>query len=249
MTGAIRRLDWDSEFFGFAVAEFNSARDGGKDVGAAVEAARDKGVALLVYSVPAGTNVSLPDKAHHVDTRHTYVCDFSRIAFGAPKAAPLIAFHEGRDPSPEFDRLGVMSGQHSRFFADPLFPRPAAEALYIAWMRRALSREFGDHVLVAREKGGEIAAMYSGRIDKEGFGVPDLMAVDPRLRGKSLGEGFFKTSMLHYRDRGILKGRLRSQGRNAFARAIYERLGWTLAAREDVYHVWLSSPTVKERYY
>ncbi|MEE2565165.1 GNAT family N-acetyltransferase [Hyphobacterium marinum] len=241
-----RKLDWDSDFFGFTVVEAHSTRSGEGDLDRVVGAACQMGATLLVYTVPAGSPVSLPGRAAHVDVRHTYICDYSRITFGPPEAAHLIEFHEGRDPLPELDRLALLSGQHSRFFNDPLFPRPAAEALYTTWMRRALTREFGDHVLVARDPDGVIAAMYSGRIDSAGFGVPDLMAVDPRLRGRALGAGFLQTSMLHYRERGIVKGRLRSQGRNRFARAIYERLGWTLAACEDVYHVWLGVPPVKE---
>lgn len=245
----VQRLAWDTEFFGFTVVETVSAQTDGRDLGDAIDAARQFDATLLVYTVPDGVRVAARDRVVHVDTRHTYVCDYSRVNAGPPAAASLIEFHDGRDPSPEFDRLGLMSGQHSRFFNDPLFPRPAAEALYIAWTRRALSRDFGDHVLVARDTEGEIAAMYSGRIDAQGYGVPDLMAVEPHMRGRSLGSGFLQTSMQHYRDRGILKGRLRSQGRNTFARAIYERLGWTLAAREDVYHVWLGPPPVKERYF
>jgi len=248
MTDGPRLLDWDSRFFGFTVVDAVSSDPDGGDLARVTAQAGEMGASLLVYTKPMGPLLAPRTGVRHVDIRHTYVCDFSKLGFDRSGISGLIEFHDGRESSPEIDQLGILSGIHSRFFTDPLFPRKAADGLYIAWVRRALSRDFGDHVLVARDPTGEIAALYSGRIDANGIGVPDLMSVLPHFRGHSLGTGFFKRSMLHFRDRGILQGRLKSQGRNQFARAIYESLGWTLEAREDVYHVWLKEPVVKDTY-
>tara|TARA_R110002072_G_scaffold58498_3_gene149121 strand:+ start:265 stop:1011 length:747 start_codon:yes stop_codon:yes gene_type:complete len=239
---------WDSRFFGFTVVDAVSNDPDGGDLTRATAEAGEMGASLLVYTKPMGPLLAPRTGVRHVDIRHTYVCDFNCLAFDRTGISERIVFHDGPESSETIDRLGILSGIHSRFFVDPDFPRPAAEGLYIAWVRRALTREFGDHVLVARDDAGDIAALYSGRVDSNGIGVPDLMSVLPHFRGHSLGTGFLKRSMLHFRDRGILQGRLKSQGRNQFARAIYESLGWTLEAREDVYHVWLKEPVIKDAY-
>lgn len=247
-SATLKRLDWDSNFFGFEVFGYDSNIFDGSDYENALKAAQSNGATLFVYSAPGGVQLDIGTKAIHVDTRHVMECEFDKLPANLVGASPPVEPYFDREPTPILDQLGVMSGVHSRFFFDPMFPRKAAEAMYTVWIRRALSGELGDMTRIARDQTGEIGAMFIGRIDGQGVAIATLMAAFPHMRGQKLGERFFADFADWALKHDCPIGRVNCQDRNHFARSIYERMGWTYLDRREVFHTWLGEPSTKDHY-
>lgn len=240
---------WDSTFFGFGVSSLHSNHHSLDHLTRAIDHSRDAGVTLLVYHAPFGTQMPESLFARHVDTRHVYTLSLGGLDLTQFKTPPdIIEPYEGRGTTDEFDQLGIQSGMYSRFFHDPVFPKSAAEALYVTWMRKSLSREIADLVLVARDGQGKVAAMFTNYTSPDGIIQPSLMAAFDHMRGLGLGRGFFLSGMIWAKAQGYTFGRIRTQGRNHFARKIYESLGCELEFKQEIFHIWLKDPVIKERY-
>ncbi|MEE2565164.1 hypothetical protein [Hyphobacterium marinum] len=245
MTGTPRRLDWDSDFFGFEVAEsvFDHAQP--TDVEAAVATAREQGAALLVCRMPAGAvdPASLPGVL--ADTRHIYAMPPTRPVPDWPvDGLPGLEPYAARVMAPDLARLAVQSGRQSRFFRDPDFPRPAARALYTRWMERIVTRELSERVLVLVARGGDgcCTAMGATYLGTDGHGQPSLMAALPGRANSGFGRAYFRAMMMWFHDEGVTEARIRTQARAGAACNLYERAGWVLERREDIVHVWLDRP-------
>lgn len=245
MTATPRRLDWDSDFFGFDIAESVFEQPRPRDVDAAVEAAREQGAALLVCRMPAGAldPTCLPGVL--ADTRHIYTMPTDGPVPDWPvDRLPELEPYQARVLTPELTRLAIESGHESRFFRDPDFPRPAAVALYTRWLERIVTRELSDRilVLVARSSDGRCAAMGATYLSADGRGHPSLMAALPDRATRGFGRAYFRAMMVWFREQGVTGARIRTQARARAACNLYERAGWVLERREDIVHVWLNTP-------
>ncbi len=125
--------------------------------------------------------------------------------------------------------LGIME----QFYAEEGYPWDAAAA------GRALAGlltapDWGAVLVI--ERAGDIEAYavltfgysleYHGRL-----GLLDELFVAPALRGQGLGQRLIQAAALRCRDAGLATLHLEVEGRNARARALYERLGFRDAGR------------------
>lgn len=240
MSSAPRRLDWDSDFFGFGVSEavLDAPAPGG--VTELVEAARAQDAALLVIRAPAGALEPRQIPGLLADTRHIYAMPPHRPVPDWPGNLPELEQYDATMLTPDLACIAVESGRQSRFFRDPDFPRASAEALYVRWLERIVTRDLSGRVLllVDRDRDGAIAAMGATYIDDEGRGVPSLMAALPGRAASGFGRAYFRAMMLWLRAEGVTEARIRTQARARAACNLYERAGWVVERREDIFHVW-----------
>jgi len=244
-------VEWDTDFFGFPVADISSPFQDGLDFEASICSAKALGTTLLVY------------RAHHKsalpDVEETVCLADSKITFIMPASVPLpdwtvkhvnVEAYESHSMTPALAKLAMLAGHKSRFFMDPMFPRPAAEAMYVLWMKRIVSRALGDrvHVLVERDAEDEICAFGATYIDSKGHAVPSLMAGFPDVYTPGFGRVYFSAMMNWFRAERISEARIKTQGRNHAAQKIYNSAGWTVGQHQDIYHVWLGEPLVKSSY-
>jgi len=250
VASSLKLLAWDTQFFGFRVAAYHAAQHYADELQKQLQAARDAGIVLFTYFAPAGTQITPSIKHSLVDTRHIYMHDLNGDVLDGLRDPPdTIEVYHSKTTTPELEALGVLSGTHSRFFYDPIFPDKAAEAMYISWTRQCCANQSEFLILIAKDESGEIAGWLATR-DKRDLGVfqPMLMAVNPSIRGQGIATGFFTYVMNWGQEKGFKMGRVNTQGRNKVACRIYERLGWTLESRKDVFHIWLADPTEKVEY-
>ena len=245
----IELRDWDSKFFGFNIAELYQTNFNDKELRNAVVSAKTQNVSLLVYDVSAHTKFSCEETVVLADRRHTYKFNLESSDLTQISSGPdVIEIYEGSESNDKLESLAVLAGKHSRFFSDPNFPKPAAIALYKAWMRASVKKEMADVVFIVRDNEGGIAGIGTGRIDSDGTGVPTLMAVGEHMVGKGLGRSFVLACMKWLKQSGVKTARITTQSENKLACNCYKRMGWELQERRDIFHIWLKSPTVKVAY-
>lgn len=240
---------WDSGFFGFPVAHVESEAHDTKQFNKALTSAREMGVILLVYKAPFGTQISCDDPHVLADTRLTYRYSIGDMALrDLPSPSYPVEIYDGKTPLPVFDLLAEKWGTHSRFYVDEMFPKSAADAMYVHWVRRMVKREMADLFLVARDRHGDIGAISSARIDSTGLGAPLMMVADDRLVGLGLGRSFVLTIMQWLKENGVENAELVAQASNRLACNTYKKLGWQLKSKQDIFHIWLGSPVILDTY-
>ena len=145
---AVRRLEWDSEFFGFSIGEGHPATL--DDVAAVDGWAADERLRCVYICVPA-ENFALMHAAESLGFHLMGVHVTSDIC--APFATAAEADHVVVRPARPTDVAAlerIAGGAHpdTRFYADPGFSRESCRRLYETWIRRS-TEGWADCVLVA----------------------------------------------------------------------------------------------------
>lgn len=242
-------LEWDTRFFGFKVAKLQVGHHSDKSLERAIGEAKTMGVTLFSYIAPVGSHLSVSESTGLVERRNLYGFDIGQMHLSEMPTEPYpLEVYTDTKPTPQFDRLAVTWGKSSRFFKDPTFPRLAAEAMYVYWMRAMLRRDGKEHILIARDNKGEISGITSGRINESGIGTPLMMVVEKSLFGLNVGPSFVIAHMRWLKQHHIKHAEIITHNSNKLACRIYEKLGWKLQSQQDVYHIWLKPPTLKDNY-
>lgn len=245
----VQYQDWDSTFFGFKIADYTPETHNISDVEKAIEIARAQDVSLLVYRAPKDVEPVPNLLITRVDRRQTYKFNLGGADLSAlPQGPNKIEIYNRKKSDLALENLIIKAGKYSRFFTDPIFPRPAAIALYRAWARASVSKDMADVVFVTRDSLGTIVGVGTGRIDDAGIGIPSLMAIDNKIAGKGFGRSFVFACMKWLQDQGATEAKLITQDANKLASNTYTRMGWKHESFQDIFHIWIKPPIVKTCY-
>jgi dTDP-4-amino-4,6-dideoxy-D-galactose acyltransferase len=119
-------------------------------------------------------------------------------------------------------------------------PRHVFPQLYLTWIRRSVSHEIADEVLVSKA-GGQLSGLVTLAV-KDGLGEIGLVAVAESQRGRGLGRCLMVAAESNASARGAQALEVVTQGANAAACALYTARGFELAREEAVYHIWMERP-------
>lgn len=215
-------LEWDSEFFGFAIGR----ADDGESADDALEHASEAGVACLYLSTPAADLAAVQRLvargARLVDIR----VELRRIG-APPRMPPGIRRASGDDDAVVSEGLSALSA-YSRFSADDRFARDRVTEMYRVWGASLLDRGL---VVVPDAGGGVVAASDSG-----GSVRLDLVWVDPAAAGRGLGRSLVEAALaLGGREEAVVV----TQAGNVAAVRLYEGCGFRIDDANVVVHAWL----------
>lgn len=258
-------LDWDTATFGFTTARITPPRLEAPALEAALAELARLDAKLVYWAADPyfaeGREAASACHGFLADRKVTYVIDgfddpalprpvLSASAGAAPpKPSPPWTISPIRsgvsdDALHSLHSLAIRAGIHSRFNTDPLFPTTLFRALYGEWMRKSLSGEIADAVLVAVDRpdaamGGDVPAGMITVSAREGAGSIGLVAVDAVHEGRGLGTDLLRAAGAWFAARGCAGATVVTQGGNAAACALYEKNGYRVGRREDVWHFWL----------
>jgi len=229
------RLAWDSDLFGFSVARLISS-----EVPQALAQMRHSGVRLAYASVRYDDQ----EARARMDEAGALLVDRKlrfRKELETSVARPIgIASWTGRPCTPELDALAIASGHASRFRLDPRVPPETFRTLYVTWMRRSVSGEIADEVLVIEDAGIPKAVVTIAQPDSsEQTGIIGLLAVAEGSRGRGYGRRLISASEAWCMDRGASALEVVTQGRNAGACSLYTSSGFRVVADDAIYHLWI----------
>ncbi len=244
----VRELEWDSRFFGIRVGELRAGQASTALLHEALDSA-SRGFDL-VHVRDANPEVMTSEllrvhRGEHVDTRAEFEC--SPVA--APRGGARVScgrirpFERDEDPS-DLVALAPQAAAHSRFRRDPRFPAEWVDRLYRVWIERSLSGSLADVVLVV-EVDDRLVGFHTIRTDGE-VGRIGLLALEAAFRGRGLGSALLSAGLGWMRDRGLARARVATQMDNPVCR-LYERSGYSLVGREEIYHFWPDRSTLAVR--
>lgn len=230
-------LPWDSAFFGFPTARILSQGLDTQALREILAALTQRNIRLAYWTVdPADAASNQAAEAcggFLADVRRTYLAE-PPVSDPARKRHAVAAFHD-RSEEVLFS-LAEEAGRYSRYRVDPAFPRPLFRALYREWMRKSLSGEMADEVLLA-EADGETVGTITVQA-RQGAGNIGLVAVDSRHQGRGAGSSLLQAAAEWFVGKGCVTAKVATQESNPAACALYEKNGYRLVGREHVHHFW-----------
>lgn len=180
-------LPWDSSLFGFPVARVSADAIRTGRLPRVVESLRAEGVRLAYVSLPwsdagAAAAVALVG-GECVDRKVRYR---KAVVAGLP-TPPGVESVLGTPCTAVLEELALASGTFSRFRADPRISPDVFERLYVAWIRRSMSGDIAEDVLVIRAADAVAGMATVAGADGGATGVIGLIAVGNGYRGNGYG--------------------------------------------------------------
>lgn len=229
----IRTLQWDSDFFGLQIgrADIFSLED------ALSLAARHVDLMQqfdLLYVFDSHNLGFVAKGARLVD---------EKILYSKPceprKQFPEISFYQASQPSADLYRLALVSGGYSRFKLDERLPKDSYERLYTRWIENACPKEgTNKQILTFLDTNNIAKGMIT--IDHQGeFGHIGLVAVDTDAQHQGIGGKIMSTLDGYLFEHGIKTLEVPTQKANTDACRWYEKNGFTIQSRTQIYHWWL----------
>jgi dTDP-4-amino-4,6-dideoxy-D-galactose acyltransferase len=245
-----RILEWDTNFFGFRVAQVNGHRLTQKYVRRIDKWCQKNDVSCLYFlsrSDDARTTriaedcnfrmvdirIALEAEAPDIKVNSMFICKEAKVRYALPE---------------DLNALSVMAQENhldSRFYYDENIPANLADELYETWIRKSCNG-YADAVLVAESNGFPVGYI-SCNIIKEDYargpaGNIGLFGVSKMVRGKGIGHMLLVHALDWFAAQSVRKITVISQGRNRAAQRLYQRCGFMTTSVELWYHKWYEIP-------
>jgi GNAT superfamily N-acetyltransferase len=241
--GCAAVVPWDSELFGFPVAQYRigSDRIAESQTGNLSECLLSwlhrNDVALCSSTVPAGNAFW---KSYLPSLGFEWVDLALRVALnGLHKTSLRPARFTLRRADPgDSDAIGAIAGQafhHGRYHADPRFPSELADRRYRLWATNALTASNPGDLLYVIGELGNVQGFYHVALDES---VADLRlaAVAPGLQGTMLGFDLYLAVLNTLKELGVRRVISTVSGTNTSVINVYAMLGFRFSEPEIVYH-------------
>lgn len=143
-----------------------------------------------------------------------------------------------KTPNKDLYHLALVSGVYSRFRLDKRLPAQSYEHMYSRWIEQSVNGAMADVVLVHRTD-SHIDGMITVQVENDTAHL-GLLAVDECAQGKGIGTMLIKaveSYLLNEADVRALKAA--TQWENKQACHLYEKNGFTVDEKTNIYHWWL----------
>lgn len=228
-------LDWDSNFFDFAVAKIENNILTDNNYIKLLEELFEEDIQLAYYS----------SKIPFVNQIDNLLYDIFPIIKSIPivkqlnKASKInnkISLYTEEYPEEDLIRLAQLAGKQGRFGKDPNIPESKCDELFKIWIINSVNKKFADEVYVYRED-SKIVGFSTIKI-VDGVGYAPLFAVDRNYEGKGIAFALMNAMEHILFENKCLKVLSDTQEMNKKAMKIYERYGFEFNPPEYVYHLW-----------
>jgi dTDP-4-amino-4,6-dideoxy-D-galactose acyltransferase len=234
-----RILEWDSNFFGIKVGRISCPTLRQEQLDEILSDMARAHVKLAYW--PSDTEIRSSATrelgGRLVDRKTTFEIDFRCLNPGDFISTGLVETYTPSMPVVELEALAIRSGQYSRFRVDPHISSDKFETLYKTWLRRSLTKQIANEVLVIRE-GGSVVGMVT-LVDDQGKGEIGLLAVGPQHTGRRYGEILVRAAQVGFIRNGYRFGQVTTQANNVPACNLYKKCGYSVKTVSYFYHFWL----------
>lgn len=226
----IKRLDWDSDFFGYEIGqtEINYFDQKCKSV-LLDETDRFK----LVYITSDKEIYPIIESAKLVDIK----IQLTKEVLIEEDCKKVNLSEYKLEDNEQLKKLAFQSGIYSRFKRDRNFTKNEYEKLYTKWIEDSINKLIADNIIVYKDNFNE----YKGFITvkhKMDFAEIGLIAVDELSRGKGIGAALLNYVNNLTKLAGLKKIIVTTQFENIPAMKLYERAGYKIISKKYIYHLW-----------
>jgi len=230
-------LTWDTKFFEIQTGRIIPTSLQENQLASILTEMRQKGFQLVYWASDHQYTYDFQSYSGIlVDKKTTFEINLQNINLDSmplPKTEP----YSNSLPFSKLEKLAVQSGAFSRFARDNKFPHEKFTALYETWIRKSVSGEMANEVLVIRQN-NHIAGMVT-LSNKNGVGDIGLISVDEEFRGRKFGQQLVCDAQRWFIQNGCHTAHVVTQGDNLPACRLYEKCGYQKIKIEFFYHFWL----------
>ena len=228
----IRKLDWDSEFFGLQIGRVDfQTQDDALALAQMHDELKRQYKLLYVFS-KEGLNFDAR-AVELVDEKVLYskICENKEIY-------PEVMTYEQPVPNKSLYKLALVSGEFSRFRLDKRLPEGSYEHLYRKWIENACPRGGSNKQIFAYVPDGIAKGMIT--VDYNGDHAQiGLVAVDPQCQHNGIGTKIMSTLERALYREGVMTIDVATQKANMDACRWYEKNGFEVKSVTPIYHWWL----------
>lgn len=229
----VRKLQWDSDFFKLSIGRVDVLNlEEWKECFQDVQTLKANYDLIYVFSK---FDCEINDKLLPLaDIKTIYRKEISHIT----NVSSSIDSYDAKEPNENLYELALISGVYSRFRLDKRFPSKSYERMYGCWIEQSTNGKMADKVFVHRSN-GVIDGMITLKIDDE-EGHIGLVAVGEDCRGKGIGSLLVQAVEEYlYTNTSIRLLKVVTQWENIPARHLYEKNGFLIDDKTNIYHWWL----------
>ncbi|MDD2984922.1 GNAT family N-acetyltransferase [Flavobacterium sp.] len=221
----IKRLDWDSDFFGIEVGELFT-----NSTNFVVNSDFD----LIYVKSDIKTDVEITSfEKSFTENKVVYQKDLVLVN---DSNSAIKEISEIEYSIEELYELAFESGKHSRFKLDYKIEKHKFFELYELWVVNSLNKKFADEVLIYKED-SKIIGFVSYKIT-DTFATIGLIAVNLNHQGKGIGKGLIHQVENKLIQKNIFELRIPTQESNVQACFFYEKLGYEKFQITIINHFW-----------
>jgi dTDP-4-amino-4,6-dideoxy-D-galactose acyltransferase len=235
-------LEWDTDFFGFAVAKIIPHRLTAGELESILALLKKQNVCLAYWACDPSDRES----QQSANSFGGFLAD-KKIIYGMNlRNAPEACFRKVETsieeyleslPNAALEALALESGVFSRFNVDPKIPKEQFESLYKLWILNSVNKKIADAVFVARDR-GKIFGMATVST-KNDCGHIGIIAVDKSMRRRHVGVDLVHTAQNWFVLQNSKTAQVVAQKDNVAACNLYEKCGFHIEKTEHFYHFWL----------
>jgi len=236
-------LPWDSNFFGFPVAQIRQERLSREDMSKVLAFCRHYKVKLLQFKCDAHDRDSIllaeENNFHFADVRMILSLPVNQD-MQEPQLINGIVFRQAE--LSDINALMKIADKlylNSRYYFDPNFPIDRVHDFYRDWVRKAVLGQFDDLAWLICENDTPVA-FCSVRFDQNNA-VIGLVGVHSEFSGRGFGALLLQGVLSQMRKSGVDRVCVTTQGRNYPAQRLYQRVGFSIEKTQIYYHCWLDN--------
>ena len=234
-----KTLSWDSTFLGIKVAKIIPSVIEERSLCNIVNEISNDGIRLVYWPSKRKMSENMTNKLGGVlvDIKTTLTVDMDMINSKEIASFDIITPYSPNMSIDQFYSLSVQCGELSRFSVDKNIPQKKLFELYEIWIKKSLSKETADEVLVIYKNKKLLG--FVTLAGNNGQGVIGLLVVDKHYRGQKYGEKLVRAAQQWFILHGYRYGQVVTQGSNIAAMNLYKKCGYSIEKQEYFYHFWL----------
>ena len=240
--GIIKLLEWDTNYFGFPVAQIQSRTISQNHLDEVLYFCKKNDVRLLQFKCNAHHRGSIilaeKGKFHFVDVRLTLHKTLSKLKKKKKNMLPDLSFRKGKISDISALKAIVTDlYTHSRYYFDTNFPRDDVHVFYQNWIEKSVHGQFDDLVWVLCQNNIPIGCCSVSYKSDQTASI-GLFGIDPSCGGKGFGKILIEKVLFSLLEHEIKTVSVATQGRNYMAQRLYQRAGFCNEKMEIYYHRW-----------
>ncbi len=223
---SIKRLDWDSNFFGYEVGEIENESD----------FSESENYHLIVLKQKKEEEIEI--EGFTKSFQETKVVFNKQLEKNSLKFFDnsIIDFDDEVIDKELLYPLAFESGKFSRFKLDSNFPKHKFELLYTKWVDNSINKQFADKIFYVKEIDDIVGFVTLKNNNK--FSTIGLIAVSENYQGRGLGKKLLLRVEEYCISQNIFEVKIPTQKENKAACHFYNKMGYNINEELIIKHYW-----------